>query len=429
MSSAPVDYHPMWASLGLDLEAHDALLGFLGPAYAATFLGQPNRPAGMGYFDFVMSEVHGLRIRELLDAQAAGRKVVGAFCTFVPEEIVLALDGVLVGLCAGAEFATEEAEKLLPRNTCALIKGAFGFALARVCPYLSASDVVVGENTCDGKKKSYEIFGDLVKRLYVLDVPQMKGPAGRALLRSEFSAFAAYLEELTGKKLTVEGLKQGIATVNAKRTAMHRLGRLRAADPAPISGLDGLLANQVYFYDDPARFTASVNALCDELERRVQQRQGVAAKGTPRILISGCPMAVPNWKLPAIIERAGAIIVGEESCVGERGTQQLTADSGRTLDELMDALVERYLTIDCAIFTPNESRGEHVLSMARELGADGVIHYGLLFCAPYQIEAGPVERRLEKEGVPTLRIDTDYGQEDVGQIQTRVEAFLERLRG
>jgi len=67
--------------------------------------------------------------------------------------------------------------------------------------------------------------------------------------------------------------------------------------------------------------------------------------------------------------------------------------------------------------------------MAKSMGAQGVIHYGLQFCSPYQIEAGPVEKRLEKEGLPTLRIDTDYGQEDLGQIQTRVEAFVERLRG
>jgi benzoyl-CoA reductase/2-hydroxyglutaryl-CoA dehydratase subunit BcrC/BadD/HgdB len=423
------DYRPMWRELGLDLEAHDALLGVLGPLYEQTFTKQPNRPEGMKYFDFVMSEVHGLRIKELVDAKAAGRKVVGSFCTFVPEEIVLALDGVMVGLCAGAEFATAEAEKYLPRNTCALIKGAFGFALARVCPYLAASDVVVGENTCDGKKKGYEIFKGLVPNLYVMDLPQTKSAEGRALMRAEFNRFGASLEELTGKQLTAEALRKGISTVNTKRSAMHRLARLRAADPAPISGLDGLLMNQVYFYDDPVRFTGSVNAICDELEQRIGRNEGVAAKGTPRIVVSGCPMAVPNWKLPTIIEKTGAIIVGEESCVGARGTQQLTADAGSTVDELLDAIVDRYMKIDCAIFTPNESRVEHVLSMAKELGAQGVIHYGLQFCSPYQIEAGPVERRLEKEGVPTLRIDTDYGQEDVGQIQTRVEAFVERLRG
>jgi benzoyl-CoA reductase/2-hydroxyglutaryl-CoA dehydratase subunit BcrC/BadD/HgdB len=210
---------------------------------------------------------------------------------------------------------------------------------------------------------------------------------------------------------------------------MHRLAKLRAADPAPVSGLDALLMNQVFFYDDPVRFTGSVNAICDELEQRIGLGDGVAAKATPRIVISGCPMAVPNWKLPAIVERSGAVIVGEESCIGERGTQHLTADTGRTVDQLMDAIVDRYFKIDCAIFTPNTSRVDHVALMVKDLHAQGVIHYGLQFCSPYQIEAGPLERRLEKEGVPTLRIDTDYGQEDAGQIRTRVEAFIERLRG
>jgi benzoyl-CoA reductase/2-hydroxyglutaryl-CoA dehydratase subunit BcrC/BadD/HgdB len=423
------DYRSMWEELGLDLEAHDALLGVLGPLYEVTFTAQPDRPAGMKYFDFVMSEVHGLRIKELLDAKRAGRKVVGAFCAFAPEELVLALDGVMVGLCAGAEFATAEAEKYLPRNTCALIKGFFGFALARVCPYLSASDVIVGENTCDGKKKGYEIFKDLVPRLHVMDLPQTKTAEGRVLLRAEFRRFAACLEDVAGKNLTADNLRNGISTVNAKRSAMHRLAKLRAADPVPVSGLDALLMNQVYFYDDPVRFTASVNTICDELEQRHAHGVGVAPKGTPRIVISGCPMAVPNWKLPAIVERSGAVIVGEESCVGERGTQSLTTDTGQSLDELMDAVVDRYFKIDCAIFTPNPSRVDHVMQMVKDLGAHGVIHYGLQFCSPYQIEAGPVERRLENEGMPTLRIDTDYGQEDVGQLQTRVEAFVERLRG
>ena len=423
------DYRPMWTQLGLDLDKHDALLEVLGQLYADTFLAQKNRPSGMQYFDFVMSEVHGLRIKELMDAREAGRKVVGAFCVFVPEELVLAVDGILVGLCAGAEFAPEEAEKYVPRNTCSLIKGAFGFALSGVCPYLAASDLVVGENTCDGKKKSYEVLGDLVDDLYVMDMPQVKNDIGRALLRSEYVRFASRLEELADRTIGVAELKAAIATVNAKRSVMHRLSRLRAADPAPISGLDALLANQVYFYDNPVRFTESVGKICDELDERIAASDGVFPRGTPRILVSGCPMSVPNWKVPAILEQSGAVIVGEESCVGERGTQFLTDDTADTVEGLIDAIVDRYLKIDCAIFTPNPSRLDHVREMVRAYQADGVLHYGLQFCSPYQIEAGPVEKALEADGIPTLRIDTDYSQEDVEQIRTRVEAFVERIRG
>jgi len=421
------NYQEMWAGLGLDLKTHDAVLEIVGKAYQDVFLSQKNRPQGMSYFDFVMSEIHGLRIKELLDAKEEGRKVVGTFCVFVPEEIVLAVDAVCVGLCAGAELGFEEAEKYLPRNTCSLIKSAFGFKLAKVCPYIESTDLIVGENTCDGKKKAYESYQDIVGNLYVMDIPQMKSESGRALLLAEYKRFAKKMEEISGKQITVESLKKGIETVNNKRKAILRLAKLRDAKPAPISGLDALLANQVYFYDNPERFTASVNAICDELETRINEGVGVAPKDAPRILVSGCPMAVPNWKLPYIIENSGAVIVGEEMCTGERGTQNLVKPEATTVDELIESIVDRYMLIDCAIFTPNQSRLDHIKQMVKDYNADGVLHYGLQFCQPYQIESKTVEKELENAGIPVLLIETDYSQEDAGQIKTRVEAFIERI--
>jgi len=422
------EYRKMWSDLGLDLAAHDALLEVLGKGYKDIYMTQENRPKGMEYFDFVIREVHGLRVKELMDEKAAGRRVIGSFCVFVPEEIVRAADATLVGLCTGADFATEEVEKLLPRNTCSLIKSAFGFKLGKVCPYIESADMIVGENTCDGKKKSYEILNDLVSNLYVMDLPQMKSPEGRALLKAEYARFKKAVEELTGVTIDAERLKKGIEIVNNKRSAIHRLSDLRKADPAPISGLDALLANQVFFYDDPARFTRSVNKICDELETRISKGKGVFPRGTPKILISGCPMAVPNWKLPWIIETSGAVIVGEESCVGERGTRNLTDDSGKTEEELMEAIVDRYFKVDCAIFTPNQDRLNHIIEMAKTYKADGVIHYGLQFCQPYITESMGVEKALGERGIPAIRIDTDYSMEDVGQLKTRVEAFVEMLK-
>jgi benzoyl-CoA reductase/2-hydroxyglutaryl-CoA dehydratase subunit BcrC/BadD/HgdB len=420
-------YRSMWADLGLDLQAHDALLSVLGKAYQDIYLSQKNRPEGMSYFDFVMSEVHGLRIKELLGEKAAGRKIVGSYCVFVPEEIVLAANATLVGLCAGADFATEEVEKLLPRNTCALIKSTFGFKLGKICPYLESADMIVGENTCDGKKKAYETLGSLVDNLYVMDLPQVKSEQGKTLLKAEYDRFKAAMENLTGVSITDASLKQAIQTVNAKRAAIHRLRALRRFDPAPISGLDALLANQVFFYDNPDRFTASVNKICDELEQRIEQKKGAFPAKTPRILISGCPQAVPNWKLPFIVETCGAVIVGEESCVGDRGTRNLTDESGQTIEEMMAAIVDRYFQVDCAIFTPNPQRLEHIREMAATYNADGVIHYGLQFCQPYLMESMPVEKALEEENIPCLRIETDYSPEDAGQLKTRIEAFIEQL--
>ena len=163
------DYQQMWERLNLDISAHDGLLTVLGKFYNDIYLSQEGRLKGMEYLDFVLSEVHGLRIQELQEAKAAGRKVVGTFCIFVPEEITLAADAIQVGLCAGAEIGKEAAEQVLPRNTCALIKSFVGFKLARLCPYIESCDLVVGETTCDGKKKAYEIFQEYAP-LYVMEL-------------------------------------------------------------------------------------------------------------------------------------------------------------------------------------------------------------------------------------------------------------------
>ncbi|XPV77092.1 MAG: double-cubane-cluster-containing anaerobic reductase [Desulfovibrio sp.] len=419
-------YREMWEKLDLDISAHDGLLEVLGKFYGDIYMSQEGRLQGMEYLDFVLSEVHGLRIQEIQEAKASGKKVVGTFCVFVPEELTLAADAIQIGLCAGADAGTEEAETLVPRNTCALIKSFIGFKLAKICPYTESCDIVVGETTCDGKKKAYEAFSDYVN-MYVMEVPQRKEASDRALWKSEVERFKTSLEEATGNTITAESLKAAIKTVNDKRRALQRLNVLRAASPTPISGRDVLLINQVSFYDDPVRFTQSINALCDQIEERISTGEGVAPKGTPRLMLSGCPMAVPNWKLPYIIESSGAVVVAEESCIGTRNSRDLVDESGETVEEMIDALVDRYLKIDCACFTPNDERVDNIKSMAENLDIDGVIHYSLMFCQPYQHEAIKVKKALGVEDVPMLSLETDYSMEDMEQLKTRVEAFIETL--
>ena len=423
---AVVDYHPMWEELGLDLPTHDALLGAVGQMYGAAFLTQENRPEGMSYLDFVVSEVHGLRIKELHDFRATGGKVVGTFCLYVPEEIIRAVGAWSVGLCAGAEFGYDEVERVMPRNTCALIKSFMGFKLTRVCPYIEESDLVVGETTCDGKKKAYELLGEL-HNVYVMELPQMKRPQDIAFYRGELDEFRSKVEELTGKPLTVESLKAGIKEVNDKRRALQRIAATRSASPSPISGKDALLATQVAFYDDVPRYTQMMNALAGELEKRVADGVGVAPAAAKRILVTGTPMALPNWKLHDIIEKSGGVVVGEEMCTGSRYYDALVPEDCETVDEMLDAVAAKYMDINCACFTPNQGRMDDIVRMAKEYNADGVIDYALNFCATYQAEAFTVEKTLQAAGIPVMKIETDYSAEDIGQLSTRVEAFLEMI--
>jgi len=351
----PTPYDEMWEKLNLDLTAHDGLLQVLGKFYGDIYLTQEGRLKGMEYLDFVLSEVHGLRIKEIQEAKAQGRKVIGTFCVFVPKELVLAADAVCVGLCAGAEIGKEFAEKILPRNTCALIKSFVGFKLSRLCPYIESCDLVVGETTCDGKKKAYEIFEEYAP-VYVMEIPQMKQACDRELWKAEVRRFKERIEAVAGQEITAAKLKEAIKLVNGRQRVLQRLNQIRAAVPTPISGRDVLLINQISFYDDPVRFTTKIGELCDELEKRIKAGKGVAPAETPRLMLSGCPMAVPNWKLPFIVESSGAVIVGEESCIGTRNIRDLVDESGNTLEEMLDALVDRYMRIDCACFTPNQER-------------------------------------------------------------------------
>jgi len=417
------DYRKLWSDLGMDLEKHDKLCAVLPEMYSAVYLTQENRPEGMNYFNFVVAEVHGLRIQELDEHKKDGGKVVGTFCVFVPDEIILAAKAISVGLCAGSQFWIEDGETVMPRNLCPLIKAFMGAKVGGTCPYFNSCDIVIGETTCDGKKKAWEILDEYVP-VHVMDLPQMKRAKDYKMWEEEIKLFIEKVEEITGNKVTVESLKEGIGIVNAKRRALKRLYDLRKLKPSPISGLDALLISQIAFYDNPLRFTEMLNALCDELDERVKTMQPDTRK---RIMITGTPMAVPNWKLHSIIEGLDAQIVVEETCTGTRYFENEVSEEGDTLEDLIKNLADRYLKINCACFTPNDGRVEDIVRYASEYSVDGVIDSNLSFCNTYSVEHGGVDKALKEKAIPVMHIETDYSSEDSGQIKTRVEAFLEMI--
>ena len=422
------DYVKMWKDLGMDLESHDMLCQVLPTAVGDVFLTQQNRPKAMDFWDLVISEVHGIRPAELIEEQKKGRKVFGTFCVFVPDEVIIAANGIVTGLCGGSQFWVPGGEAVLPKNTCPLIKASVGARLGRTCPFFRIADVYVGETTCDGKKKAYEILGQDVPML-IMDVPQMKREKDILKWKDEIADFAAKVEQITGNRLTVENLKAAIRTVNEKRKAMQRVYDARKSLTLPISGRDALLMTQISFFDDPARCAQMCNRLADELEQRICDGVSVAKKGDKRILITGTPLAVPNWKLHNIIETSGAVVVCEEMCTGTRYFENLVDDSGETLDELFMALARRYMKNNCACFTPNPGRVEDIIRLAEAYHADGVIDSSLKFCGLYDIEKRSVSQALKAKDIPVLSLETDYEDSDAGQLRTRIEAFVEMLNG
>ncbi len=419
-------YEKMWRDLGLNVELHNEVLAAVDHAFQKTVATQKNRPKTMAYFDRVIYESHGGRVAELIKAKTEGKKIAGTFCIYVPEEIALAASVIPIALCGGIQFSIPYAEKMFPRDICPLIKSTLGLAFSKTCPYAPIKNMAVGETTCDGKKKTWEILSGMTN-FYVMEVPQKKEEIDRELWRRAVGEFKEKLESLSGREITSEGLADGIRVMNEKRRALQRLQELRVADPPPISGLDALVVMQAALNDEPVRFTQSLKKLNEELEERVKKGISPFPRGVKRIMVAGCPSVMGNWKVHFLIEHAGAAVVADETCTGSRYFENLVEEKGRDLTSQLNAIADRYLKINCACFTPNNERIEGVERQVKDYKIQGVVQYILQYCHGYNIEAIRVENALKKINLPTIKIETDYSEEDIGQLRTRIEAFLEKL--
>jgi len=421
------DHREFLAELGLDVGLHDRLLESIGESYAEAVLSQRTRPEAMEYFDQAVHESHGARVKEIADARDRGARMLGTFCIYVPEEIVLAAGAIPFALCGGTGFSVPYAEKRLPRDICPLLKSTLGLAFSKTCPYGPVKDMAVGETTCDAKKKTWDLLAALGTNIHVLELPQTKTDAARRLWLSEVLGFRTRVEELTGRRIEADALGEAIRVMNRKRRLLAELAQLRTADRPPISGTDALVVMQVALIDEPRRFCDALEGLLAELPERMRNGNTPFPAGARRVLVSGCPAVMGNWKLHHVIESSGAVVVGDESCTGSRYYRHLVEENGRSLQERLEALADRYFRIDCACFSPNTERVERVAEMARECRADAVVQYVLQFCHAYNVESVRIADTLGRAGIPSLTIVSDYGGEDTGQIRTRVEALLESV--
>lgn len=143
-----------------------------------------------------------LEVKELKDK---GIPLVGAYCTYFPEEVAWAAGASTVGLCSTSDETIPEAEKDLPSNLCPLIKSSYGFAKTDKCPFFYFSDIVVGETTCDGKKKMYELMND-IKPVYIMHLPQTQNEKALRYWKDEVIDFRSYLENKLDTSITDDEL-------------------------------------------------------------------------------------------------------------------------------------------------------------------------------------------------------------------------------
>lgn len=379
------------------------------------------RAKRMEYFDSLLTQGM-VRAKE---AKEADKKIVGYYCVFSPIELIEASGAIPVGLCSTKQEPISEAEKVLPRNLCPLIKSSYGFAASGKCPFFHFSDLVMAETTCDGKKKMYELLAK-IKPMIVLDIPNTASPDATEHWVKQIKRTKAYLEENLGSSITDAKLTQVIKMYNEERKLIMELVRLNTANPTPIAGTD--LLKVLWgrsFQFDRAEFRENLLALVSEVKEIAARGEGATAKDSPRILVTGCPTGVGQEKVMSIIQATGGAVVLQESCSGIKGFVDLVDEDK---DPIL-ALAEKYQQIPCSCTSPNTRRLELLGTLIEEFRVDGVVDITLQACHTYSIESHSVKEYLRTHhNIPLLQIETDYSDADSQQIQLRVEAFLEILR-
>jgi len=375
----------------------------------------------------IVDELRDQNILNLEHAKRENQKIVGMYCAYSPKELVLAAGALPVSLCGTKQEPIAAAEKILPRNVCPLIKSSFGFAITDTCPYFRMSDFLIAETTCDGKKKMFEMLKDY-KPMHVMHLPQgTNRPGALKWWVDELYLLKEQLEEQLGVEISQESLREAIKLVNKERVAMRKLHELNKVDPAPLSGLDMLTSLWMKGFNvDVEQGIELIDQLVEEVEDIVRQGASPFAAGTPRILLTGCPVGLGSEKVLRLLEENGGSVVCLENCSGFKTVDTLV-DEDEARDPI-EAIAEKYLQIPCSCMSPNEGRFDLIGRMIEEYNVDGVVDLTWQACHTYNVEGELLNRQIkEKWDLPYLHLETDYSNSDLQQLQTRIGAFIELL--
>ena len=356
--------------------------------------------------------------------QDTGTKVAGIYCLFAPAELVRAAGAIPVSLCGKKEKPIADAERTLPANLCPLIKSSYGYAVTDTCPYFSASDFLIGETTCDGKKKMYEFLGR-IKPLHLMHLPYSTTESHSLhFWHEEILRLGRFVEDITGQKIDRDHLRFQIRIHNKMRRLMRKISRFQATTRIPISGLDMMTVMETKsFFVYPEKYIALLEEFIGEMETIAASGYSAFEPDAPRILLTGCPIGKGSEKVLRMIEECGGAVVCIENCTGVKGLD-LPVDEEEK-DPFL-ALARRYLQIPCSCITPNTGRLELLDRLIGEFRIDAVVDLTWQCCHTYNIESRVVGNSVEnRHGLPFLHVETDYSNSDVEQLRTRIEAFLE----
>ncbi|TAK30398.1 MAG: 2-hydroxyacyl-CoA dehydratase [Chloroflexota bacterium] len=368
------------------------------------------------------------RTRRAQELRTQGRKVVGYFCCYPPVELLSALDLVPYRIQGDVDQQVQAGDEYLETMTCSFVRSCFDLALTGKYDFL---DGLVVPHSCDTVQRIYDMWRGLCPPdlVHFLNVPHMVQPSSFDFFKQELLRLQSALEDLAGKKLEPETLRQAVDAHNENRALLRRLYELRKSDAPPIAGSE-VLKVIVAGMGMPV---AEHNALMRQIIAEVLSRPTCENVNRPRVML--CGSEIDNATFIRMLEEAGADVVVDDLCTG---TRSFWANVPTTSDPL-DGIAFRYLNdINCPRTYRSQSqpraadlenRFSFLGRFAHDFRVDGVVLCIIRFCDTHELEAPDVIDYFSSKGIPTLHLEEEYRLANIGQIKTRLEAFLETIGG
>ncbi len=364
----------------------------------------------------------GQRARKLHES---GKKVVGHLCSFVPDEIFTALDMIPFRIQGSQSEPIDQADAYIEPMACPFARSCFNLALKGQYDFL---DGFVAPHSCDTIERMFHIWHHQKPCSYnhLLNVPHMLGPGSTAFFKDQLAYFIKTLEAWSGRKLEQEKLREAVTLYNRRRALLRELYTLRKTSPPQVSGEEVTKA-VVAGMGIPAREHVD---LIEQYIAEIKARPAPEEKGFARVFLWGCEL--DDTAFISLVEESGASVVMDDLCTGSRFFWD---DCPETPDPL-DGIADRYLKIKCPRTNiPQqatreaelENRYGHIRQFIEAWEADAAIFYIIRYCDTSELEGPDLREYLNSMNIPVLMIEDDYSISTIGQLRTRVQAFLEML--
>ncbi|MCP4630024.1 MAG: 2-hydroxyacyl-CoA dehydratase [bacterium] len=345
------------------------------------------------------------------------KKVIGWLCSYVPEEIIHAAGALPVRMMGKQEIVTGESEAYLYSNSCSFVRNCLEMGLSGEYDFL---DGIVTGTTCDHIRRFYEVWERYLNAPYkfLLSVPHKTNDHSLRFYVQELERFVEDFSKFCGTELTDQTLKESIDLYNHTRRMLKRIYKLRAGESPPITGTEMHEVMNACVRMPREEY----NRLLERLLNETNSRAVDAKPSKSRFLISGSHLDSTHYIRD--IEKMGGIVVADELCTGSNYFWDLTDDIAPPIE----ALAHRYLNhVPCARMRPSSKRLEHLLNLVATHHVDGIIFIKMKFCDLYAFDGFMFNDVLKKTGVPILELEREYHQCSSGQMQTRIQAFMEMI--